>query len=152
MAESIGSSFRLLVVALLAACALGASTALLLLVTGSPLDGLITAALTVFAFRAFWKMSWRKRELLKRGYIAGRRIGTHWVYEELQGRAIVALQFPLEYVGRGEYEIHLPSERDWLASMPAWARERRAEIVERLATIFKRSQLHFDPDASPESR
>ncbi len=28
--------------------------------------------------------------------------------------------------------------------MPAWARERRAEIVERLPTVFKRSQIHFD--------
>jgi hypothetical protein len=35
--------------------------------------------------------------------------------------------------------------------MPAWARERRAEIVARLETVFKRSQLLFDPDIPPES-
>ena len=36
--------------------------------------------------------------------------------------------------------------------MPNWARERRPEIVARLETVFKRSQMHLDPDASPETQ
>jgi hypothetical protein len=55
----------------------------------------------------------------------------------------------LEYVGRGEYEIHIPSERDWVARMPDWARGRRDEIVERLQPPFKRSQMRFDVDTQP---
>ena len=152
MTESIGNSFRVLVAAALAACALGAAAALLLLISGALINGLLVGALTVYAIRAFWQWSRRKRELLRLGYWAGHRIGMHWVYQELQGRDVVSLQLPLDYLGRGEYEIHVPGERDWLAGMPAWARGRRAEIVERLETVFKRSQLHLDPDASPESR
>jgi hypothetical protein len=148
--ESIGSSFRLLMAAVLAACALGGAGALLLLATGSLVEGLIVGAITVLAFRAFWRVSQRKRELLKRGYFAGRRVGTHWVYEELQGKEIVAIELLLDYMGRGEYELHVPGEQDWLSKMPAWARGRRTEIIERLAIVFKRSQLHLDPDSSSE--
>jgi hypothetical protein len=63
---------------------------------------------------------------------------------------VVSLELPLEYAGRGEYDIHIPSERDWQVGMPAWAHGRRAEIVERLQTVFKRSQMHFDADKSLE--
>ena len=52
-------------------------------------------------------------------------------------------------MGRGEYDIHVPGERTG-GRMPTWARERRPEIVERLQTVFKRNQIHLDPDASPE--
>src|SRR4051812_1802714 len=148
MPESLGNSYRYLTGAAVVACALALAVALLLLASGSLMDGLILAAITVFAFRTFWRASRRKRELLKHGWFAGQRAGTHWVYEELHGRQIASLQLPLDYVGRGEYDIHIPGERDWPARMPAWARGRRAEIVDRLATVFKRSQLHFDPDAS----
>jgi hypothetical protein len=151
VSESIGSGFRLLVAAVLVACALGVGGALLLVATRSLVEGLIVAAITVLGFRAFWKVSRRQRELLKHGYFAGRRLGTHWRYEELRGGEIVALELPLEYAGRGEYDIHVPSERDWLARMPGWARERRAEIVQRLEAVFKRSQIHFDADVPPES-
>ncbi len=140
-----------MVVAVLAACALGAAGALLLVVTGLVVEGLVAAAITVLAFRAFWRDSRRKRELLKHGYYAGRRLGTHWIYEELRGREIVALELPLDYLGRGEYAIHVPGERDWRTSMPTWAREHRSEILARLETVFKRSQMHLHPDASPES-
>ncbi len=145
--ESLGTSFRLLVAAALVACALGAVLAIFLLAGGAVIDGAIVAAITYFAFRASWGATRRKRELLRRGYFAGRRLGTRWRYEELHGVEIVAIELPLDYVGSGEYEVHIPGERDWLSTMPAWARERRAEIVERLETVFKRSQLHFDPDA-----
>jgi len=143
--ESLGSSFRLLVAAVLVTCAVGAACSLFLLVGGAVIDGIVIAAITYFVFRWSWRATRRKRELLSRGYFAGHRVGTRWLYEELRGREIVAIELPLDYVGSGKYEVHVPSEHDWLATMPAWARERRAEIIERLATVFKRSQLHFDP-------
>ena len=89
-----------------------------------------------------------QRALLRRGYFTGRRVGTHWVYDELQAGVIESLELPLEYVGRGEYDIHIPGQQDWRKPCRPWARERREEIVERLATVFKRSQIHFDPDSA----
>jgi hypothetical protein len=141
-----------MVAAVLAACALGAVASLWLLVNGALINALLLAAITVFAVRTFWRTTRRKRELLGHGFFTGRRVGTHWMYEELQGSEIVSLELALDYVGRGEYDVHLPSERDWLATMPAWARDRRAEIVGRLERVFKRSQLHFDPDVAGESK
>ena len=36
------------------------------------------------------------------------RVGTHWVYDELQDGVIESIELPLDYVGRGEYDIHIP--------------------------------------------
>lgn len=127
--------------------ALAGLAALWMLVRGAVLEGLIVAAVTYFAFKWFWRATLRKRELLRRQFFVGRRVGTHWVYEELHGGEIQSLEFPLEYAGRGEYDIHVPGERDWRKAMPAWAQDRRQEIIERLQTVFKLSQIHFDPDA-----
>ena len=147
MSERVSGSFRILVGAVMLACAFGMICALLLLGAGALIGGAIVAAVSIYVFRAFWRVSARKRGLLRRGYFVGRRVGMHWVYEELQSGEIVSIELPLDYVGRGEYEVHVPGERDWSARMPAWARERRDEIVERLKMVFKLSQLHFDADS-----
>jgi hypothetical protein len=119
--------------------------ALALMSNGRVLDGLLLAGAAVILLRWYWRSTDRKRALLRQGFHPGRRVGAHWAYEELHDGAVRAIELPLEYVGRGEYDVHIPSERDWRARMPAWARERRSEIVERLP--FKRSQIHFDADA-----
>jgi hypothetical protein len=147
MGERFDNTFRLKLALGLGACGLGFAAALLLLSSGSILDGCIVAGVSYFAFRWFWRSTIRKRALLRQGYHVGGRAGAHWVYEELRDGIIESIELPLDYVGRGEYDIHVPSERDWSTSMPAWARARRAEIVERLQTVFKRSQILFDPDA-----
>lgn len=148
MSEPIGNSFRALVAAGILLGALSTCAALYLLSQGEIIGGVVLGAITYFLFRMFWRASLRKRELLRRGYYTGRRVGTHWVYDELQDGLIESLEFPLEYIGRGEYDIHIPGQRTWRHGMPPWARERRAEIVERLQTVFKRSQIHFDPDSA----
>jgi hypothetical protein len=148
MSERLDNSFRAIVAAGVAGCALAMLGALALLVGGSLIDGAIVAGLTFFSFRWFWRVTLRKRNLLARGFHVGGRVGTHWVYEELRNGEIVSLALPLDYMGRGEYDIHVPGDRDWAASMPDWASGRRAEIVERLQTVFKRSQIHFDPDSA----
>ena len=91
------------------------------------------------------------RVLLRQGWFAGRRTGNHWAYDELHDGVIESIELPLDYVGRGEYDIHVPGQQDWLATMPPWARDRREEIVERLATVFKRSQMLFDADRAADS-
>lgn len=148
MNERIGASFRLQVFAILACGALVIASALALIARAEVLDGLILAGAVIILLRWYWRATARKRALLGRGFHAGQRVGAHWAYEELHDGVVVALELPLEYVGRGSYDIHIPSERDWLASMPPWARERRGEIVDRLQQVFKRSQIHFDADAA----
>ena len=108
MSEPIGNSFRTIVAAGILLGALSMCAALYLLSQGELVDGVVLGAITYFLFRMFWRANLRKRELLRRGYYTGRRVGTHWVYDELQDGLIESLEFPLEYIGRGEYDIHIP--------------------------------------------
>ena len=146
MSERIGGSFRVLVAAMLVAAAAALACALLLISSGSLLNGVILASVTIFLLRMFWSATRRKRELVRRGYFSGRRVGTHWVYEELHDQVITSLRFPLEYVGRGAYDIHVPDENAWPAVMPEWARAQREQVLTRLQTVFKFSQIHVESD------
>lgn len=152
MSEPIGNSFRTRVAAGILLGALSVCAALYLLSRDEIIGGAVLGAITYFLFRMFWRVTLRKRELLRRGHYTGRRVGTHWVYDELQDGVIESLEFPLEYIGRGEYDIHIPGQQDWHHGMPPWARERRAEIIERLQMVFKRSQIHFEPDSAQSQR
>ena len=118
---------------------------------GEAVVAAVFATITFFLFRMFWRATQRKRVLLRQGWFAGRRTGNHWAYDELHDGMIESIELPLDYVGRGEYDIHVPGQQDWLATMPPWARDRREEIVERLATVFKRSQMLFDADKAADS-
>jgi hypothetical protein len=148
MNERIGATFRIQLFATVACGLLVIAGALLLSASGELVDGLLLAGAAILLLRWYWRTTARKRALTRLGYHAGRRVGAHWEYEELHDGVVVALELPLEYVGRGGYDIHIPSENDWRANMPPWARERRDEIVERLQRVFKRSQIHFDADAA----
>jgi hypothetical protein len=108
------------------------------------IERLLIAAAGYFGLNWSWKATRRKRELGSRGFHAGHRVGNHWVYEELHAGEVVAIELPLAYVGRGEYEILIPGEQSWPDRVPGWARERRTEIVERLGTVFKRSDMRTD--------
>lgn len=146
MAERLSGSLRYLLAAGVLVFVLAFLVALSLISRGDYVTGLIVAAVGWFGFRAYWSVTKRKRELVQRGYTAGRRVGTAWVYEELHHGEILGIELPLEYAGRGEYDIRVPGEKTWRNTMPAWARDRREEIVGRLGTVFKHSQMHVDPD------
>lgn len=148
MIERIGASFRLQLIATLSCGVLVIATALLLIARGELVGGLLLAGVAILMLRWYWRTTARKRALTRSGFHAGRRVGSHWAYEELHDGVVATLELPLEYVGRGGYDIHIPSEHDWQANMPAWARGRRDEIVERLQKVFKRSQIHFDADGA----
>jgi hypothetical protein len=150
MSERIGKSFPGVVAAITLCGVLVIAGALLLISRGQVIDGALLGGAVALLLRWYWRTTGRQRALLRHGFYTGRRIGTNWVYEELHEGIVVSLELPLEYAGRGEYDIHIPSERDWQVGMPAWAHGRRAEIVERLQTVFKRSQMHFDADKSLE--
>lgn len=146
MSERIGASFRFVVVAVALCALLAIAAALLVVARGRVFEGTLIVFATVLLLRWYWKATARTRALARHGFHVGRRVGTHWVYEELHDGMVVALELPLAYVGRGEYDIHVPAESLWRGTMPEWARERREEIAARLGTVFKRSQIHFDAD------
>jgi hypothetical protein len=152
MGERIDSWFTILVITALAGGALTIAGALLMIARGEYFDGLLIAAAALLLLRWFWRATQRKRALMRRGYFVGSRVGAHWVYQELHESEVLSLELTLEYLGRGEYELHVPSEHDWLAGAPAWARGRRAEIIERLQSVFKRNQIRFDADSNPTPR
>jgi hypothetical protein len=149
MSEQIGPGFRGMLVAVAIFGLLTIAAALALIAQGELFDGLVLGGVVILLLRWFWRMTSRKRTLSRRGYHPGRRVGNHWLYEELHQGEVQSIELVLEYVGRGEYEIHIPSARDWVAHMPDWARGRRDEIVERLQPVFKRSQMRFDVDTQP---
>ncbi len=144
MSEHIGPGFRGLLAGIALFGALTLAAALTLIARGAVFSGLVIGVVAILLLRWFWRATARKRALSRRGFHPGRRVGNTWLYEELHEGEVEFLELPLDYVGRGEYEIHVPSERDWVANMPDWARGRRGEIVERLRSVFKRSQMHFD--------
>ena len=148
MNERIGATFRIQLLAIMLCGVLVIAGALVLIARGELVDGILLGSAATVLLRWYWRATERQRALTRRGFHTGRRVGSHWAYEELHDGVVVALELPLEYVGRGGYDIHIPSEHDWRANMPAWARERRDQIVERLQQVFKRSQIHFDADAA----
>jgi len=149
MNERIGASFRIQLYSTLLCGLLVVAGALVLVSRGRWIDGLMLGGAVTLLLRWYWRATARNRALTRDGFHAGRRVGSQWAYEELHDGVVVSIELPLEYVGRGDYDIHIPSEHDWRATMPPSARERRAEIVERLHRVFKRSQIHFDADAPP---
>jgi hypothetical protein len=148
MNERIGATFRIQLFAILLCGVLIIAGSLVLIARGELVDGVLLGGAATVLLRWYWRATARQRALTGRGFHAGQRVGSHWAYEELHDGVVVALELTLEYVGRGGYDIHIPSEHDWRANMPPWARERRDEIVERLQQVFKRSQIHFDADAA----
>jgi len=146
--ERLGTAARFALGAIVLGATLAMGIVFYLLTRGRVLDAVIVAAVTYFGFRWSWHATLRRRELLSRGF-HGWRVGSQWVYEEVRDGYIEGIELPLEYLGRGEYEIHVPGERDWAMTMPEWARDRRAEIIERLRTMFKHDQVRLDPDSDP---
>jgi len=148
MSEHVGPGFRGMLVGVALVGTLTIAAALALIAQGEIFNGLVLGGVATLLLRWFWRTTARMRALSRSGYYAGRRVGNHWLYEELHEGEVESVELLLDYVGRGEYEIHIPGEHDWVAQMPDWARGRREEIVERLQSVFKRSQMHFDADST----
>jgi hypothetical protein len=87
-----------------------------------------------FAFRyiSFIKKSWRIKGL-GRDFV---------VYEERKNGEIV---FYAELMGRGPIKrvVYIPSEDDWNAKSPSWARDRRDEIIKRLKQVLPESRTEY---------
>jgi hypothetical protein len=136
MSERIGGWFRGLDLAVAAACVLGIAGALFMLTEGARWEWSLVGLFLIFLLRWYWRATARQR------------IGARWVYDELHQGLIESLEFPVVYIGRGEYELILPGDERWRMTMPSWARDRRAEITERLASVFRRDAMRVEAGES----
>jgi hypothetical protein len=88
----------------------------------------------------------RGKQLNKKGYFSGRRINEHWLYEEIQGRDVVALVLPITITGHARRELFIPVDSVWRATVPSWAWERRSELAARIAEGWKPRNFHWPDD------
>jgi hypothetical protein len=142
MTERVPASFPRTVVICMTAVAV--ALAALLWSIDDVFARLAIAAVGFFALRRAWSATRRRRDLATLGFHTGHRVDNHWVYEELHDGEVFALELPLAYAGRGEFELLVPGEQSWPGRVPAWAGARRTEILERLGTVFKRSDMRVD--------
>jgi hypothetical protein len=84
--------------------------------------------------------------LNKKGYFSGRRLNEYWIYEEMQGNSVAALMLPVANTEAGHWELFIPTDSEWRATVPSWAWERRAEIAARIAEGWKLKDIHLPKD------
>jgi hypothetical protein len=104
------------------------------------------ALLTVpAAFVAIYLKRWIVRiwQLNRRGHHAA-VVGNplRIVYEEMNIGVSRKLEFPLDNTEPGHWEWFVLDEEKWEESVPEWARTRRTEIVGRMRTAMKPSDVH----------
>ena len=86
----------------------------------------------LWLFSTVYRSVIRSMRLDKKGYFSGRRLNEHWIYEEIQGCDVLALILPVTRIGH-RVELFIPTDSEWRATVPYWARERRTEIAWRIA-------------------
>jgi hypothetical protein len=124
-------------VAILPAMAIGLCIALPIMLVVAPAQIVYTLLETRMA---------RVRGLSKKGYFGGRRIENKWVYEERDGDSLRALMIDVVNTEPGRWEMFFPTQSQWNASTPEWARDRREEIAHRIAKRYRRNGFHYPSD------
>jgi hypothetical protein len=92
----------------------------------------------------------RKWALRDRGYYSHRHGPHFWVYEERQGHSLVALILPVSNTEPGHWEMFIPDDAKWRATVPDWAKDRRREIALRIAEAWKATDFHLPNDLGPD--
>jgi hypothetical protein len=106
-------------------------------------------AWAIVSIRRHFRRKWALRD---RGYFSHRHGPNFWVYEERHGYSLVALILPVESTEPGHWELFIPDDIKWRATVPEWARDCRKEIAPRIAEAWKPKDFHLpndlkDPDA-----
>jgi hypothetical protein len=107
---------------------------------------LLLAPLLIFIYTSVKRETLRSLSLKNRGYYPGRRLYGYWLYEEVQGFNLVALLLPVENTEPGHWELFIPDDAKWRASVPEWARDRHKEIALRIAESWKPKDFHLPDD------
>jgi hypothetical protein len=69
-----------------------------------------------------------------------------WVYAERGSNGIRSLTLDLANTESGRYELFIPANDKWRASVPDWAQDRRQEIAGRIAERCKPDDFHLPND------
>jgi len=88
----------------------------------------------------------RSLSLRNKGYFPGRRLRDYWLYEEVQKYSVLALLLPVANTEPGHWELFIPNDEQWRATVPDWARDRRKEIALRIAEGWKAKDFHLPND------
>jgi hypothetical protein len=88
----------------------------------------------------------RKWALRDKGYFSHRQGQDHWIYEERQGYSLVAFILPVANTEPGHWELFIPDDAKWRATVPVWALDRRKEIALRIAEEWKPKDFHLPSD------
>lgn len=100
-------------------------------------------AWAIVSIRRYFRRKWALRD---KGYFSHGHGPNHWVYEERHGYSLVALILPLENTEPGHWELFIPDDAKWRATVPDWARDRRGEIALRIAEAWKLRDFHLPND------
>ncbi len=87
----------------------------------------------------------RKRYRLRRaGYLVARRGRDQIRYEELADGTVRSLMIDGEMLVGAPFIVYLPDRKAWEKKMPAWARSRRDEIIERVRDGLGADRYQFE--------
>jgi hypothetical protein len=100
-------------------------------------------AWAIVSIRQHFRRKWALRD---RGYFSHRHGQGQWVYEERHGYSLVALILPVENTEPGHWELNIPDDTKWRATVPEWARDRRKEIALRIGEAWKPKDFHLPND------
>jgi hypothetical protein len=106
-------------------------------------------AWAIVSVRRHLRRNWALRD---RGYFSHWQGPGQWVYEERHGYSLNAFILPIENTEPGHWEMFIPDDAKWRATVPDWARDRRMEIALRIGEAWKPKDFHLpndlkDPDA-----
>jgi len=111
------------------------------LITACMVMGLVmTVAVPWFMARQQW---------IRLGYRIRRCGRDTWVYEERTPGEARHLEFEGEMLAGAPSVLYLPTPRGWRNSMPEWARDRRAEIVDRITEALGRAGWTYEEGDAP---
>lgn len=93
---------------------------------------------------AAWQRIVRTLSLRRNGYFGGRQVRGSWVYEERCGAELLALSLEMVNMEPGRWELFVPGEAKWREVVPAWAADRRSEIIQRIAERLAPDRIRDD--------
>ena len=107
---------------------------------------IIVAIISFFLLSFLRERIVRSIHLRKKGYYSGSWHRGKWLYEEIRDGGVESILLEIENTDPGTYELFVPNNETWRATVPAWARDRRSEIAGRISEAWKPREFHFPDD------
>jgi hypothetical protein len=108
----------------------------------------VALALLPFAI-IYGALEWRIARAIgldKRGYFGGHFVRGTWLYEEVCNQTVRSLRLELANTEPGHWEMFFPTDEQWRARVPEWAKDRRRKIAVRIAGRLKAKDFQSPAD------